>query len=186
LVGWVLAWFLAATFQRVSYILARPASRAGGRVSTKTLVSSIIAFKNSEKFLEEAVESVIAQTYDNWELLLVDDGSTDSSTAIALRYAEQSPETVHYLEHAGHQNLGAAASRNLGFRYARGEYVALLDSDDVWLPHKLEDQVAILDSHPEAGMVFGQSQRWHSWTTNPEDIQHDFVPRAWGTGGHVV
>lgn len=146
-------------------------------MSSEKLVTGIIAFKNSERFLEEAIESVLAQTYDNWELLLVDDGSTDGSTAMALRYAEQFPETVHYLEHTGHQNRGAAASRNLGFHHAKGEYVALLDSDDVWLPHKIEEQVAILDSHPEAGMVFGQSQYWHSWTTNPEDVEHDSVPK---------
>jgi glycosyltransferase involved in cell wall biosynthesis len=146
-------------------------------VSTEKLVTGVITFLNAEKFLKEAVESVLAQTYDNWELLLVDDGSTDGSTAIAQRYSEQLPGKVHYLEHAGHENRGAAASRNLGFGHARGEYVALLDSDDVWLPHKLEDQVAILDTHPEAGMVFGQSQYWHSWSSNPEDIQYDSVPK---------
>jgi glycosyltransferase involved in cell wall biosynthesis len=146
-------------------------------MSNKPLVSSIITFLNAERFIQGAAESVFAQTHDNWELLLVDDGSTDDSMQIALEYAERFPERVRYLEHAEHQNRGAAASRNLGFRHAAGEYVALLDSDDVWLPHKLEQQVAILDSHPEAGMVYGQSQYWHSWTMNPEDIQRDSVPK---------
>ena len=146
-------------------------------MSDKPLVSSVITFLNTEAFLQEAVESVLAQTHRSLELLLVDDGSTDESTQIALRFAERFPKKVRYLEHAGHENRGAAASRNLGLRHARGEYIALLDADDVWLPHKLEDQVAILDSHPDAGMVYGKSQYWHSWTMNPEDAHRDHVPK---------
>ena len=141
------------------------------------MVSCIITFLNAEKFLREAIESVLAQTYDDLELLLVDDASSDDSTQVACRYAERFPEKVRYLEHAGHENRGAAASRNLGIAQARGEYVALLDADDVWLGHKLEEQVAILDSHPEAAMVYGQSQYWHSWTTEPEDAHRDYVPK---------
>jgi glycosyltransferase involved in cell wall biosynthesis len=142
-------------------------------MSSKPLVSVVIIFLNAEKFIQESIESVFAQTYDNWELLLVDDGSTDSSTKIAQRYVEQYPEKVRYLEHDGHQNRGMSATRNLGIRNAKGEYIALLDSDDVWLPHKLEQQVAILESQPEAAMVYGPSQKWYSWTGNPEDMQRD-------------
>src|SRR5215212_8464823 len=141
------------------------------------LVSCIITFLNAEEFIGEAIESVLGQTHENLELLLVDDGSTDDSTPIALRYAERFPEKVRYLEHAGHENRGAAASRNLGMGEAKGEYIALLDSDDVWLEHKLEEQVGILASHPEAGMVYGQSQYWHSWTRKPEDAHRDQVPK---------
>jgi glycosyltransferase involved in cell wall biosynthesis len=118
---------------------------------------------------------VFAQTYDNWDLFLVDDGSTDSSTAIAQRYAARRPGKVHYLEHDGHQNRGASASRNLGTRNAKGEYVAYLDADDVWLPNKLERQIAILESEPDAAMVYGPGLWWYSWTGKPEDVQRDFV-----------
>jgi glycosyltransferase involved in cell wall biosynthesis len=145
-------------------------------MSSKPSISVIIIFLNEERFIREAIESVFAQTYDNWELLLVDDGSTDDSTQIALNYAEQYPGKVRYLEHPGHQNLGMSASRNLGIRYAEGEYIAFLDADDVWLPHKLEEQMAILDSHPDAGAVYGTTQYWYSWTGKPEDIHRDFVP----------
>jgi glycosyltransferase involved in cell wall biosynthesis len=137
-------------------------------------MNSVMIFLNAEKFIEEAIESVFAQTYDNWELLLVDDGSTDDSTQIALRYAERYPEKVRYLEHPGHRNRGMSASRNLGIGQAKGEYIGFLDADDVWLPHTLEQQVAILNSHPEAGMVYGSSLYWFGWTGNPEDSQRDF------------
>src|SRR5216684_3354263 len=100
----------------------------------RPLTSVIMIFLNAEKFIQEAIESVFAQGYDSWELLLVDDGSTDSSTVLALRYAEQYPVKVRYIEHEGHQNRGMSASRNLGIRHAQGEYLAFLDADDVWLP----------------------------------------------------
>src|SRR5215217_1612808 len=151
-------------------------SLSSGEMNSKPLVSVVIIFLNTEKFIEEAIQSVFAQTYDNWELLLVDDGSTDASTQIALGYAEQHPGKVMYLEQPGHQNRGASVSRNLGISNAKGEYIAFLDSDDVWLPQKLEQQVAIMDSHPEAEMLYGLTQYWHSWTGNPADLQRDFVP----------
>lgn len=145
------------------------------QINTKPLVSAITIFLNGETFIEEAIASVFAQTYDNWELLLVDDGSTDGSTAIAQRYAQQYPDKVRYLEHEGHQNRGMSATRNLGIHNAKGEYIALLDADDVWLPQKLEQQVAILESHPEAGIVCSSTQYWYSWTGNAKDIKRDYV-----------
>jgi glycosyltransferase involved in cell wall biosynthesis len=145
-------------------------------VSIKPLVSVLISFFNAEKFLREAIDSVFAQTYENWELLLVDDGSTDGSTGIARQYTEAYPGKVFYLEHPYHQNRGANAARNLGINRARGKYVALLDSDDLWLPHKLWQQVHILESHPEASMVYGLSRYWSSWTGKSEDAEDDFIP----------
>src|SRR2546422_7731236 len=146
-------------------------------MSSKPLVSVIIIFLDAERFLQEAIESVFAQTYNHWELLLVDDGSTDASTALAWQYVTQAPGKVRYLEHAGHQNRGMSASRNLGIKNAKGEYISFLDADDVWLPHKLEQQVAIMDSQPAAAMVYGATQYWHSWTGNPEDLRRDWVPK---------
>ena len=143
-------------------------------MSREALVSSIMIFLNAEKFIEETIESIFAQTHENWELLLVDDGSTDASTRVALRYAQRHPDKVRYLEHPGHQNRGMSASRNLGINRARGEYVSFLDADDVWFPHTLEQQLETLDSHPEAGMVYGSSLYWFGWTGDPEDSQRDF------------
>jgi glycosyltransferase involved in cell wall biosynthesis/SAM-dependent methyltransferase len=138
-------------------------------------VSVIIIFLDAEWFLDEAVQSVLAQTYSDWELLLVDDGSTDGSPARALRYAQQHPHRIRYLQHGDRGNHGMSASRNLGLRHARGRYVAWLDADDVWLPAKLERQVAILDARPEAGMTYCPTQWWYSWTSPPQDGQRDFV-----------
>lgn len=148
-------------------------------MSSNSLVSSIIIFFNAEKFFEEAIESVLTQIYDNWELILADDGSTDGSTAIALRYAQQYPEKIRYVEHEGHKNCGMSATRNLGIRHAKGEYIAFLDADDVWFPYKLEQQVEIMKSQPEAAMVYGKSEYWRSWTGNPEDLQGDYIPDAY-------
>lgn len=144
-------------------------------MDSQPLVSVILIFLNCEKFFQEAIESVFTQTYRNWELLLVDDGSTDGSSKIALGYAGQHPNKIRYLEHAGHQNRGMSASRNLGIKNSTGKYVALLDADDVWLVHKLEQQVAILESHPEAAMVFGPAHWWFGWTGIAADIQRDCV-----------
>jgi glycosyltransferase involved in cell wall biosynthesis len=143
----------------------------------KPLVSVIIIFWNAEKFIQEAIESVFAQTNGHWELLLVDDGSTDASTDIALRYAARHPGAVRYLEHHAHQNRGMSASRNLGIRHAAGEYIAFLDADDVWFAPKLAQQVAILEAYPTAAMVYGPGQVWYSWTGTPEDAHRDAVPQ---------
>src|SRR5215208_465500 len=100
-------------------------------------VSAIVIFLNAGPFFEEAIESILVQDYDDWELLLVDDGSTDGSTEIARRYADGDPSRIRYLTHPGGENRGMSASRNLGVRQARGEYVAFLDADDTWLQGKL-------------------------------------------------
>jgi glycosyltransferase involved in cell wall biosynthesis len=139
------------------------------------LVSVVVAFLNAERFLDEAIRGVIGQTRQDWELLLVDDGSSDGSAGIARGYAERDRERVRYLEHPGHRNLGPSAARELGLRTARGEYIALLDADDVWLPQKLERQVALLEAHPEAAMVSGAPLYWFGWTGKPEDARRDYV-----------
>ena len=140
----------------------------------KPTVTVITIFLDAEAFLEEAIESVLAQTYDPWELLLVDDGSTDGSTEIAREYARLYPEKIRYLDHDNHANLGKSTSRNRGIRNAKGQYIAFLDADDVFLPQKLERQTAILDAHPEAAMVYGPSLYWHGWTGKQKDIHRDF------------
>jgi glycosyltransferase involved in cell wall biosynthesis len=138
-------------------------------------VSAIMIFLNEAKFIREAINSVLVQTYDRWELLLVDDGSTDGSTVIAQQYANKYRGKVRYLEHDGHQNRGMSASRNLGIREARGEYITFLDADDLWLSRKLERHVQILDSRPEVAMVCGRAQWWYSWSGKCDDNHRDRI-----------
>jgi glycosyltransferase involved in cell wall biosynthesis len=147
---------------------------AGRPASASRRVSAIVIFLNAERFFEAAIESVLTQDFDDWELLLVDDGSTDGTTEMAQRYAERDPERIRYVTHEGRENRGMSASRNLGVREARGEYVAFLDADDTWLPGKLSRQVAILDSYPTAAMAYGPTLRWYSWEGETADEPREF------------
>lgn len=129
-------------------------------------ISIITCFFNEEKFLQETVESVLAQEYAHWELLLIDDGSSDRSTEQAKEYAARYPDKIFYHEHPGHANKGLSASRNVGIGLAKGKLVAFLDADDVWLPQKLGHQAAIMQQHPNVAMTCEASQYWHSWQKN--------------------
>ena len=140
------------------------------------LVSAIIIFLNGEEFLAEAIASVLAQSYEPIELLLVDDGSDDRASGMAQEFVRRHPQTIRYLEHPGHENRGMSASRNLGVRHAQGKYVAFLDADDVWLPNKIEEQVAILVEHPEVALLYGKTQIWHSWDPAQTDSKDFFYP----------
>jgi glycosyltransferase involved in cell wall biosynthesis len=124
-------------------------------------ISAIIIFLNSKKYLSSAINSVLAQTYQDWELLLVDDGSFDGSTEIAKEFAMDYPSMISYYEHLGHTNLGMSASRNLGLSRARGSFVAFLDSDDLWPVDKLEQQVNILHNNPGVNIVFGNIRTFY-------------------------
>jgi glycosyltransferase involved in cell wall biosynthesis len=151
-----------------------------------TRVSIITPFLNAGPFIEESIKSVLAQTYDNWELLLVDDGSTDASTGIALKYAEDHPDKVRYVSHEHRQNRGASASRNLAARHARGEYLAFLDADDVYLPRKLEVTVPILDAQPAVAMLYAATEYWYSWSGRRDDAGRDWVWRKYGAEPDTV
>lgn len=144
-------------------------------MTARPRVSVIIIFLNEEKFLEEAIHSVLAQTYESWELILVDDGSIDNSTAIAKRYAHHYSDKVLFLEHNNHENRGMSSSRNLGMNNARGAFITFIDADDVVYPQRLERQLSIMDFHPDAALVCGRAQWWYSWTGNQEDTKRDFV-----------
>lgn len=137
-------------------------------------VSVIVIFYNAQQFLGEAVASIFQQTYKNWELILVDDGSTDRSTTIAQAYAHQFPKKIRYLDHKSHQNQGMSMSRNLGIRHANGDLIGFLDADDVWLPYKLEQQIELLNHHPEAGMIYGRLLFWYSWDKLTKSQSQDY------------
>ena len=117
---------------------------------TSSLVSVIVPTYNRAYCLNRAVDSMLAQTYGNCEVLIVDDGSTDDTSARVKTWYGHNPQ-VRYLRQV---NQGVSAARNAGLRAARGAFIALLDSDDVWLPWKIEVQVACLDALPQVGMIW--------------------------------
>ena len=142
----------------------KSAEQDPGRPETRRpLVSCIIIFLNGEAYIGEAIESVLAQNYPEWELILVDDGTVDGATAIAKGYAERHPDRVVYAEHPNHENRGMSASRNAGLRLARGEYVAFLDADDIWLPDRLGSHVGLMEAHPDVAMSVAPTLIWSSW-----------------------
>ena len=109
-------------------------------------VSVIIPAYNGDRYIEEAISSILAQTYTDYEIIVVDDGSTDNTQQIIQQYGDR----VKYFTQA---NQGVAASRNLGLTKAQGEYIAFLDQDDVFLPHKLASQVALFEQDSSLGIV---------------------------------
>jgi len=152
------------------------AGRQNAMASNSGLVSITIPFYNAERFLRETIMSVFAQTYTQWELLLVDDGSVDRSSQIARGFAQEYPGKVRCLEHPDHNNLGVNAARNLGAQNSRGEFLAFLDSDDIWLPGKLEASVASLMEHPEAGFLFGSTEWWYEWDPEGNGHKKNHIP----------
>ena len=109
-------------------------------------VSVIIPVYNGEKFIKDSINSVLNQEYDNWECIVVDDGSTDGTASIIKEH-----EQIIYL-HQG--NAGVAAARNLGIKKASGEYLAFLDADDVWSANKLLIQINYMEANPDVGYSF--------------------------------
>ncbi len=138
-------------------------------------VSVIIPFYNRAEFLAEAIESVLAQTHRNWELILVDDGSLDDSFAVAERFVENYPQRIFLHQHEGGQNRGASSSRNRGIEYAVGDFVTFLDSDDVFLPTTLEIELKTFAENEEADAVCGTLQFWFSWRGQTDEKERDFA-----------
>lgn len=113
-------------------------------------VSINLCCYNSERYLEETLRSILAQTYKDWELVIVDDGSADQTEAIVKRYMGRGwPFLYHVQAHAG-----LARARNQALQLSQGELVAFIDHDDLWEPHKLERQVPLFDRNPRVGLVF--------------------------------
>ena len=112
------------------------------------LISIVVPVYNAEKFIKETLKTVINQTYKNWELILVDDASTDNSVKLINDFVRKDKRIKLY-DHKG-KNLGAGPTRNLGTKHARGRYVAFLDADDLWHPEKLERQLNFVKQNDAA------------------------------------
>ena len=115
------------------------------------LVSVLMNCFNGEKYLREAIDSVINQTYQNWEIVFWDNASTDNSASIAKSYDER----IKY--HLASETTPLGKARNFGLKYCKGKYIAFLDTDDIWLPDKLQLQVQLMESNDKYALCYGSS-----------------------------
>ena len=116
----------------------------------KPRVTVVIPCYNRERFIRGTLESVLSQTYPNLEIVAMDDGSTDGTRKILEDYGGR----IRILEHPSRINKGQSAAINLGIRSTKGEYIAILDSDDLWAPEKIERQMEFLEKNPDVGLVY--------------------------------
>ena len=117
-------------------------------------VSVIIANYNRADLLEQAIQSVVDQTYQDYEIVIFDDGSLDHSFEVIAYYKEKLPDKLHLFTHEDRVNRGIVATYREALSHSRGEFVAFLEHDDRWSPGYLEKKVGIFHSHPEVGVVF--------------------------------
>ena len=123
--------------------------------NNKDLVSIIMPTYNCAKFIAESIDSVIAQTYTNWELIIVDDCSTDNTKEILTSYLQKYPN-IHYTFLT--ENSGPAVARTEALKQAKGDYIAFLDSDDIWCPEKLSKQIVFMKENNIAFSCTGYEQ----------------------------
>ena len=146
-------------------------------MSATPRVSVIMPFYNAEAHIAEAIASVLSQTEGDWELILVDDASTDGGRAIAERVANEDRRVI-LLDRSRSENRGPGATRNEALRQARGEFVAFLDADDAFEPEMLEHYLSAAQQNPGCAMVFGPTRWWY-----PDG--HDWVEPIGGLAGRV-
>jgi GT2 family glycosyltransferase len=137
-------------------------------------VSVVIPTYNSAAFLRGAIQSVLSQTYSDFEVIVVDDGSTDNTESVAHSFGDR----VSYVKQ---ENKGAGAARNHGIKRSQGKYVAFLDSDDLWLPGKLTEQIPLLDRESKIGLVYSD------WAVVPEqgEAEPSYLRNRPAASGHV-
>lgn len=146
---------------------------AAGAEGEEPLFSVITIFHNEERFLADAVASVASQVGPSWELILVDDGSTDRSGEIARMLASSFPGWIRCLTHPDGHNHGMSASRNLGINAARGRWITFLDADDTWSAGKLAAQHHALERNGSVKVLVSPACWWWSWNPNAE--QPDWI-----------
>jgi hypothetical protein len=147
------------------------------------LVSVVMPFFDAGSHFRESIESVLAQSWTPLELVLVDDGGTDGSEALAREYAARDPERIRVVAHEGRRNRGIGPSRAFGISQAGGEIVAFLDADDVWEPDHVADDVRLLLDHPEVDLVCGRVFEWRSWA---DPVARDKLTKLAFPPGSVV
>jgi glycosyltransferase involved in cell wall biosynthesis len=120
------------------------------------LTSIILPTYNRAEFIEDAFNSILSQQYLNWELIIVDDGSSDNTSEIVSAFTHRIANNIIYIKQ---ENQGPAVARNTGIAKASGDYIAFYDSDDIWLPHHLKNCISVLEKNPEVSWIYGACQR---------------------------
>lgn len=136
----------------------------------KDLVSIITPMYNGERFVSQTIESVLSQTYQNWEMIIVDDGSKDNSSTIVQQYATQEPR-IRFIKQP---NRGSAAARNNALSHAKGQYICFLDADDLWDPIFLAHQIRFV-KEKKAGLAYSSYRRINE--RNTEILRPFIVPK---------
>jgi len=147
------------------------------RIKDNLTVSVIIPTYNRAHFLGETIQSVLNQTYQDFEIIIVDDGSTDKTEELVKSFSDG---RLRYIK-LGKNTGSSAAPRNAGLKVASGKYIALLDSDDTWLPKKLELEVEVFDTHPSVGLIYADYTYFGS-RDGPKKTGFEGVPLVSGYG----
>lgn len=137
----------------------------------QTLVSIIVTCYNQAYCIANTLESIKAQTYSNWECIIIDDGSSDSSARVIKAFIKQD-KRFHYVYQ---NNTGVSAARNTGFALAKGDYINFLDGDDTFLPEKLEKQIQIFEKYPEVAICICDHQYYHVHTNDYKYYQFERI-----------
>lgn len=147
-----------------------------------SLVSIIIPCYNAESFLAETLESILSQTYQQWETIIVDDCSTDKSLSIAGEYANRYSDKIKVVKIPFESSKGASYARNYGLTLANGQYINFADADDLMLPDKLMQQVKVLDEYPNVGWVIGNVTYFEEQKDKERRVLHHSTYRGIAIG----
>ncbi|HBR15679.1 MAG TPA: hypothetical protein DD723_09130 [Candidatus Omnitrophica bacterium] len=126
------------------------------RLRMKPIVSVIIPSYNCAKYLPEALDSVVAQTYQDYEVIIINNGSSDNTEQIVQSYIQRFGPRFRYIYQ---ENSGVSCARNAGIQTAQGKYLAMLDADDKWYPHRLAEGIKVIESAEDIGLVHARSMR---------------------------
>jgi len=139
-------------------------------------ISVVMSAYNSEKYIKEAIDSILSQTYEDFEYIIINDGSTDKTEEIIQSYND---DRIVYVNNE--ENIGLTKSLNKGIKMAKGEYIARMDADDISLPHRFQKQVDFMDANHDVGVVgswmecFGDVNRIVKIPTEHEDLFYSFL-----------
>jgi glycosyltransferase involved in cell wall biosynthesis len=147
------------------------------------MVDVLIPAFNAARYLPAALESVVSQTFEDWQIVLVDDGSTDNTAEVVAPYVERHGAKVRYIRQ---ENRGLPAARNAAIRASDGEFLALLDADDVWLPCRLAESLKMMAERPRAGLSYGliqgidpEDRPGSTWVGNLKDVEGRIAPQIY-------